>query len=95
MFDEINICLHCKEKFNDKEPLVRWISSNILKFDFKDNKNFKYIYPYHHKCFEELKISIDFMKNLTINDLESGTFNVLIKNTKKHIDLFINGPQKI
>jgi hypothetical protein len=90
MFEEIKSCGHCNKEFDPKEPVVRWITSNILKFDFSDDKNFYYIQPFHYKCMVEIKNNNSFMKNLQDNDFEAGEFQIIVEHTKKHIKIHKN-----
>jgi hypothetical protein len=91
MFNKINVCGYCQKEFTEEEPVLRWITSNIQKVDFSDAENFKYIYPYHYECINNMMEKEPIMQNLTSQDLEAGPFNIISKNTEKHIQLATTG----
>ena len=86
MFEKINFCIICKKEFKENEVAMRWITSNILKFDFTDVLKFKYVYPLHYFCIDEMKKELNLSHELTDADFEAGNYNFLLENTKKHIE---------
>ena len=88
MFKNTNICFYCKKSFYKKETVVRWVTSNILKFDFSDVSKFIYIYPLHYSCIKDMKKIIDPFNRLQDSDFEAGEIEYLIKNTQKHIEFY-------
>lgn len=89
MKNDFNKCFCCNESFKNDSTVVRWISSGILGFNYKKDKNFHYAGPLHYGCIEHFKKLDPFLSNLTDSDFEAGPIKEIVEHSLKQINHII------
>lgn len=81
------LCPYCGIKIDNNEITIRWKTIKIKELISKDTLVYSDIHPFHLECMKQGRIFCPFMRQLSDDDFEIGSFIELRKNADEQKEM--------